>query len=116
MRPCRPGIGTYRKKGMSRASTLPNSPSVARPSLRFMRDESGVALVIVLGVMMVMTISAVGLLSYSVSNEHSQRYGALNDRSLDLAEAGANSALSVLANAADPTNPSTLPPSAIVVQ
>ena len=77
-----------------------------------MRDESGVALVIVLGVMMVMTISAVGLLSYSVSNEHSQRYGALNDRSLDLAEASANSALSVLANAADPTNPSTLPPSA----
>ncbi len=81
-----------------------------------LRQENGMALVMALGMMAVLTAVAATLFSYTTSNSRTAAYGRTKQKAAAAAEAGVNSAVSVLGlstnNALDPcllhppTNPS----------
>jgi hypothetical protein len=66
-----------------------------------LKQQSGSALVMSVGMLAVLTISGTTLVAYSTSNARSGSYSKDNERSFSLAEAGLNNAMAVLAN---PTN------------
>ena len=68
------------------------------------------ALVAALGIMFVLTISAVSVIAYTATNEGSARRSTAEQTAFALAEAGFNEAVAVLANSSDPLSPSALPP------
>lgn len=84
---------------------------------RFQRitDERGIALVMALGVLIVISIVTVSLLTYSSSGTRSVRYTDARNKAGIVAEAGLNEAASVLNNCAanpttcDPRDPAALP-------
>jgi hypothetical protein len=71
-----------------------------------LRQENGVALVMALGTMAILTTLAATLFSYTTANSRSASYGGTKDKANVAAEAGVNSAVAVLAlstnNALDP--------------
>ncbi len=83
---------------------------------RILRQEEGVALVLALGVMAVLTIVATTVVSYTSSNARHASYSGVTQKAYAAAEAGVNSGVAVLGlssnNALDPcllhppTNPS----------
>src|SRR6266511_813886 len=91
------------------------SQRVRRVNL-MLRQENGMALVMALGMMAVLTAVAATLFSYTTSNSRTAAYGRTKQKAVAAAEAGVNSAVSVLGlstnNALDPcllhppTNPS----------
>jgi Tfp pilus assembly protein PilX len=69
--------------------------------LRRLRDESGIALVMALMVMFVLTIVTTTVIFYTTSNQHSSQLSLTRDGSYRLAEAGINNAMSVLGSPPD---------------
>ena len=71
-----------------------------------LRQEDGMALVMALGTMAILTTLAATLFSYTTSNSRSASYGGTTQKASVAAEAGVNSAVAVLAlptnNALDP--------------
>ena len=72
-------------------------------------DESGIALIMALGIMLVLSISVVAMIEFTSSNSRSASFSQANERAYSVAEAGLNEALSRLST--DPTNSSVLPTS-----
>ena len=68
------------------------------------------ALVAALGIMFVLTISAVSVIAYTATNEGSARRSVAEQTAFALAEAGFNEAVAVLANSSNPLSSSALPP------
>ena len=76
-------------------------------SLRVLRNEDGIALIMALGVMFALTISALAVIQYTSANSRSASYARSNQQATALAEAGTNFARSILWQA---SNPVTLAP------
>ena len=75
-----------------------------------LRDESGIALVMAVGVMAVLTIAGTALVAYTTSNARSGQLSKTNELAFSLAETGLNNAMAVLANPAnDALEQSTMP-------
>lgn len=74
-----------------------------------LNDESGIALIMAVGVMFVLALALTTIISFSTSNEAAARYGKAEQEAFSLAEAGINNAYGVLAKAslASPTVPVT---------
>jgi hypothetical protein len=66
--------------------------------IRQAKDESGIALVMALGMLLVLAIVGATIAIYSVSSTHQATYSAGKQSAYALAESGINDALSVLAN------------------
>jgi hypothetical protein len=64
--------------------------------LKRLRDESGIALVLALMVMFVLTIVTTSVIFYTTSNQHSSQLSLTRDGSYRLAEGGINNAMAVL--------------------
>jgi Tfp pilus assembly protein PilX len=79
------------------------------PIRRRVSAESGIALVMALGILIVLSIVGVTMVSYATSNEKSTRYSTATVAAQSLAEAGVNNAISVLESAINPSDPDTLP-------
>jgi hypothetical protein len=69
-----------------------------RSLLNRIRDESGIALVMALGVTVVLSIVVTTTMFYSSSNSRSANVSDKRNRAYGLAEAGANNAMSILSN------------------
>jgi Tfp pilus assembly protein PilX len=65
---------------------------------RRLHDEQGIALIMALGVLIVISIAVIAMIEYSGSDTRTQRYIGARASSSDLAEAGINNAMSVLSN------------------
>jgi PilX N-terminal len=63
-----------------------------------LRDQSGSALIMTMGILAVLTISGTTMVAYTTSNARSGSYSKENERAFSLAEAGLNNAMAVLAN------------------
>lgn len=74
---------------------------------RRLENESGIALVMAVGILAFLMITGSAVVFYASSNTRSAEYSADDARSLNLAEAGENYARAVLWNAADPTSPTS---------
>ncbi len=75
-----------------------------------LKQETGMALVLTMGILAVLTISGTTLVAYTTSNARSGSYSKQNELSFSLAEAGLNNAMAVLANPDnDPLKQITLP-------
>jgi hypothetical protein len=73
-----------------------------RPNLSsLLRDESGIALIMALGFLIVLGVTGTSLYVYTSTNARSAAYSKGSDVSSRLAEAGINEALAVLANPAN---------------
>ena len=78
------------------------------------RDEGGIALVMSLGVLVVLTITTIALLTYTSSGVRSVRYTDSRDKAGTVAEAGLNEAASIINNcASNPTTCDARDPSAL---
>jgi Tfp pilus assembly protein PilX len=69
--------------------------------LKRLRDDSGIALVMALMVMFVLTIVTTSVIFYTTSNQHSSQLSLTRDGSYRLAEAGINNAMAVLGSPPD---------------
>jgi Tfp pilus assembly protein PilX len=69
--------------------------------LKRLRDESGIALIMALMVMFVLTITTTTVIFYTTSNQHSSQLSLTRDGSYRLAEAGINNAMAVLGSPPD---------------
>jgi Tfp pilus assembly protein PilX len=69
--------------------------------LKRLHDESGIALVMALMVMFVLTIVTTSVIFYTTSNQHSSQLSLTRDGSYRLAEAGINNAMAVLGSPPD---------------
>src|SRR4051812_3517198 len=79
-----------------------------------LQEQSGIALVMALGVLIVISVTTISLLTYSSSGVRSVRYTDARDRAGAISEAGMNEALSVLTNcASNPTSCDARDPSAL---
>jgi hypothetical protein len=74
---------------------------------RRLKDDSGIALVMAIGIMMVLMIAGTAVVFYAGSNARSAEYSADEARAVNLGEAGMNYARAVLWNASDPTSPTS---------
>lgn len=74
-----------------------------------LRDQSGIALVVALGVLVVISITVISVLTYTGSNARSVRYDDARQQAVSIAEAGMNEAIAVVSNASDVRDPSALP-------
>jgi hypothetical protein len=63
-----------------------------------LRDQTGSALIMTMGVLAVLTISGTTMVAYTTSNARSVSYSKENERAFSLAEAGLSNAMAVLAN------------------
>jgi Tfp pilus assembly protein PilX len=64
--------------------------------MRRLSDNRGIALVMALGILIVISISTVSLLTYTSNNVRTVRYGDARQKSSTVAEAGINEAVSIL--------------------
>jgi hypothetical protein len=79
--------------------------------MKRLSNDSGIALPMALGFVMVLSIALVAVLSFSSSSQHSSKFSKADQTAVAVAEAGLNHAESVLAQAADPSSASALPSS-----
>jgi Tfp pilus assembly protein PilX len=70
--------------------------------LRRIQDESGIALVLALMVMTVLTIVGGSVVVYGTSNQHTSQLSLSRDNAYRLAESGVNNAMSILGQPPDP--------------
>lgn len=75
---------------------------------RILRDESGVALVMAVGILSVLMLAGGSVVYYAGANVRGAERSADDTRALALGEAGMNYARSILWNAADPTSPTAI--------
>jgi hypothetical protein len=77
-----------------------------------LKQQTGTALVMSVGVLAVLTVSGTTLVAYTTSNSRLSSYSKENELAFSLAEAGLNTAMAVLANPDnDPLKQETLPSS-----
>ena len=76
---------------------------------RRVESESGIALVMAIGIMAVLMIAGSAVVFYAGSNTRSAEHSADDAKALNLGEAGMNYARAILWNAADPTSASAVP-------
>jgi Tfp pilus assembly protein PilX len=76
-----------------------------------LRDEGGIALVMALGVLIVITTVTLAMLTYSTDNSRSARYQKTRVSAASLADAGVAEAMAVLSNPSNNALSSTLLPS-----
>jgi hypothetical protein len=75
-----------------------------------LKEQSGSALIMTMGILAVLTISGTTMVAYTTSNARSSSYSKQNELAFSLAEAGLSNAMAVLANPDnDPLKQSTLP-------
>jgi hypothetical protein len=75
-----------------------------------LKDQTGIAMVMAVGVMAVLTIAGTSLVAYTTTNARSGAYSKQNELAFSLAETGLNNAMAVLANPSnDSLAPATLP-------
>jgi Tfp pilus assembly protein PilX len=80
------------------------------------REERGIALLMALGVLIVLSIITISVLTYTATGERQVRYGAVLQRAQALAEGGVNNAEAVLNNPANNAlNASLLPPTTTTI-
>ncbi len=72
-------------------------------------NEDGMALVMALGIMLVLTILGVAVTTYATGGQRSASHSSSGVSAYSLAEAGINNAMSVLANQTNAANASLLP-------
>jgi Tfp pilus assembly protein PilX len=74
--------------------------------------ETGMAMLVSLGALLVLGVTGTTVLYYSTTNTRSSSYSKASGASFQLAEAGLHEALSILSNQPtnDPANPNLLPP------
>jgi Tfp pilus assembly protein PilX len=70
--------------------------------LKRLEDESGIALVMALLTMFVLTIASSTVIFYATSSQHSSKLSLTRDSAYRLAESGINNALSILGQPPDP--------------
>ena len=75
--------------------------------MRRLRDESGIALVMAVGIMTVLMAMGATVVYYAGSNARSAEYSTDDAKGVNLAEAGMNYARAILWADADPTSPTT---------
>src|SRR6266496_4075939 len=66
--------------------------------LRFLRRQDGIALIISMGVLSMLTITGTTVMVYTTSNTKTSELSRSNERSFSLSEAALNDAMAVLAN------------------
>ena len=66
---------------------------------RFLRQETGFALVFALLACVVLTVAATSVITYATSNQHSSTISGSSTKASEYAEAGLNSAYSVIIHA-----------------
>src|SRR6266508_260190 len=66
--------------------------------LRLLRKQDGIALIVSMGVLSMLTISGTTVMVYTTSNTKSAARSMSNERSFSLSEAALNDAMAVLAN------------------
>jgi Tfp pilus assembly protein PilX len=76
-----------------------------------LRNDSGMALPIALGFVLVLSIALVAVVAFSSASQQATEFSEAGLDAVAVAEAGLNHAESLLANAADPASPSALPSS-----
>ena len=76
---------------------------------RAWRDESGIALIMALVTLFVLSLTLVTVLDFSAANARSARFSASDQRAVSLAESGFNDAAAILMSASDPSLSSALP-------
>ena len=81
--------------------SLPRSAPGARRLSR-LRDESGIALVMALGIMMVLTIALATVISFTSAGARHANSSNAGQKAYALAEAGLNNAITVLHASYDP--------------
>jgi Tfp pilus assembly protein PilX/predicted acyltransferase (DUF342 family) len=79
---------------------------------RRLKNESGIALVMAVGIMAVLMIAGAAVVFYANSNARSSEYSADEAKAMNLGEAGMNYARAILWNSGTPTSASALPSSA----
>jgi hypothetical protein len=86
-------------------------PTPARGARRLprLRDESGIALIVALGVMLVLTIALATTIAFTSAGARHANSSNAGQKAFALAEAGVNNAVSVLHAAYDVTPPPTFP-------
>ena len=72
-------------------------------------EERGVGLVLAIGIMAVLSITATGLVYYATSNSRASEYADKSSSTYHVAESGVAMALSRLGNASNPRDPSLFP-------
>src|SRR6266536_1547416 len=78
--------------------------------LRFLRRQDGIALIISMGVLSMLTITGTTVMVYTTSNTKTSELSRSNERSFSLSEAALNDAMAVLANPGNNAlDPDTLP-------
>ena len=75
-----------------------------------LRDESGIALIMAVGIMFVLSVTLIGLIQYTSANSRSASRSQAAQEARSLAEAGINNGLAVLFGAVDPEAPALLTP------
>jgi hypothetical protein len=76
---------------------------------RLLRDESGLALVMAVGILTVLMVTGSTVVYLASKNAQSSDYSADDAKALNLGEAGMNYARAILWNAGDPTSASAVP-------
>ncbi len=74
------------------------------------RDESGIALVMAVGILFVLSITLASIVQYTSANDRNANHSQAGQSARTLAEAGLNNSLSVLFAAADPSLATLLSP------
>src|SRR6266540_6891244 len=77
-----------RRQGLSRALLR----------LRLLRKQDGIALIISMGVLSMLTISGTTVMVYTTSNTKTSELSRSNEKAFSLSEAALNDAMAVLAN------------------
>ena len=78
---------------------------------KLVRDERGISLIMAMGILGVLSISAASVVFFANSGARSAQYAKNSDKAYKLAEAGVNRALAVLYNQ-NPLDPAVLPATA----
>jgi Tfp pilus assembly protein PilX len=79
--------------------------------VRRLSNESGIALPMALGFVMVISIALVTVLTFSSSSQRNSNFSRSDRTALAVAEAGLNHAQALLAASSTPTSPASLPAS-----
>ena len=79
---------------------------------RKLENESGIALVMAIGILAVLMITGSSVVYYASTNARSAEHSVDGSKALNLGEAGMNYARAILWNASDPTSSTALPSSA----
>src|SRR5207247_705229 len=91
----RPGAAARRVPG-DRRHRPPQHTAIVTARLQRIRDERGIALIVALGMLLVMSILVAGMVSYSSATGRSARYSKDQQVARSIAEAGLNDAVAVL--------------------